>query len=95
MSANHLTPDLIRGALRRAMCHLRMCVNEAALNGMWAPEMSMPNWCQGQISMIWVFFCSDTLLPQDLRDDIYRTYTEANWLMSGKYPEKQPCAWPN
>jgi len=95
MSANQLTSNMIRTALRLAMQDLRRRVNDAIVDGMRPSQMAMPNWLQGQTSMIRVFFGSDVLLPQDLRDEIYSACIEANWLMSGKYPEKQPCAWPN
>lgn len=95
MSANRITPDLIRLHLRSAMRDLRQRVNDAAVFGGRPASMSVPNWKQGQISMLWLLFGGDPLLPQDLTDELYAAHTEADWLMSGCYPEHQPCAWPN
>lgn len=95
MSARDDRMIMLKVLIQDALNRVRTSVNSAVLHGNGASNSPSANWSQGQISALWLLYADDPDVPQDIADNLRAARVEAQWLMSGQYPEKQPCAWPN
>lgn len=95
MSARDDQMIMLRIMIRDSLARIRRNVNVARLNNKSLFSETMTSWARGQISTLIMLYSSDPTVPRDIADQLYAARVEVDWLLSGKYPEAQPCAWPS